>query len=97
MSKRRVGRAGCSDLKKMNFFQLYFFLILIIKILHSYSLEMLDPDPDSMNPDPQPFKKSSEVKALCVIVQKHYIQLYVYCIVADPHSLIPDPGLDLAF
>jgi hypothetical protein len=37
---------------------LYFFsLVLVIKALDpypdQYSLEMLDPDPDSMNPDPQ--------------------------------------------
>ncbi len=32
---------------------LCFFSFLVIKILDPDSLEMLDPDPDAMNPDPQ--------------------------------------------
>jgi hypothetical protein len=34
-------------------FQLYFYQLLVIKTLDPDSLEMMDPDPDSMNPDPQ--------------------------------------------
>jgi hypothetical protein len=42
------------DQKEINFFsQLYFFKFLVIKILYPDSLEILDPDPDSINLDPQ--------------------------------------------
>jgi hypothetical protein len=42
------------DRKKDKFSsQLYFVHFLVIKTLDPDSLEMLDSDPDSMNPDPQ--------------------------------------------